>query len=79
MNRPDGSTVPGVRRTTRSTAGKHSNPLKLPKSVLQEACGMHIQGDDYSGFSSAINSLGQALGQTLGSILQETYLKQHRK
>ena len=77
----DGEEEPPVlRRSTRNTAGKHSNPHRLPKSVLQETLkGMRRDGHEvsYTEFSDAISSLGQSLGQslsqTLGSFLQESF------
>jgi hypothetical protein len=71
-----------LRRSTRSTAGKHSNPHRLPKSVLQESLkGFRHESQDvsYMEFAEAISNLGhslsQTLSQTLGTFLQESYSK----
>ena len=55
-----------VRRSKRSTAGKHPNPLRLPRSVLQK------QDVSFDQFTQAISNLGTSLAQ----VVQDTYLKQ---
>ena len=58
----------GLRRSTRVTAGKHSNIHKLPKSVLsQSQTSQHPKTKpSYTEFSNAILNLGK--------LLQESYL-----
>jgi hypothetical protein len=72
-----------IRRTTRKTAGKHSNPHNLPKSVLQQST-YQEQSASYSDFAMAVNKLGetlsnsisQNLGSALGKLLQEGFKPQ---
>ena len=52
------------RRSTRSTAGKHSNPHHLPKSAIRTQTVMK-SNHDFQELSDAIANLGAALGSTL--------------
>jgi hypothetical protein len=57
---------PTQRRTTRATAGKHSNPNRLPKSVLQQGVEAVVEdAPSFEDFGKAIASLGASLGQVL--------------
>ena len=67
------------RKSKRHTAGKHSNPHRLPKSALSEeqhrdrVPASHSTG--YTEYSQAILNLGQNLSRDLGKLLQESYIK----
>jgi hypothetical protein len=67
-------TAPERRYPKRATAGRHSNPHNLPKSVLQEsASAFEEQKPNFEDFAKAISILGEKLGQSLGTILKESY------
>jgi hypothetical protein len=52
-----------IRKSTRTTAGKHSNPHREPRSAIQEE---HIaQGIPFTEYSSAILQLGECLSSKL--------------
>ena len=67
----------GLRRSKRKTAGKHSNPHKLPKSVNQ-----NLQVVSFDTFAMSIQklseSLSTSLSTTLGNVLKESYLVQKK-
>jgi hypothetical protein len=55
-----------LRRSSRTTAGKHSNPYRMPKSALDQ--GIIVTGNTgptFEDFSRAIANLGTSLGQVL--------------
>lgn len=64
------------RRSNRTTKGKHTNPFKLPKSVLKSETSSQSQvantresakKQNFEEFSNAVAKLGETLGQTLRS------------
>ena len=75
-----------LRRSRRTTAGKHSNPhhmptsatldtvLSQPLSTAQNASVAHLT----EAISQLGSSLAQGLGHSLGQILQETWAKQEQ-
>ena len=76
------------RRTTRVTAGVHSNPYKLPKSAIQSEISIACPScDNFSNFSQGIaalgsgmgeslgKSLGKSLGESLGNVLKDCWLQ----
>jgi aconitase B len=52
-----------VRRTTRPTAGRHPNPLNLPRSVALRHvdAGVVVPSMDFRDLSEAVVGLGQVL------------------
>ena len=86
-----GLSGPELRRTTRSTAGHHSNPYHLPKSAVRShevslggsswsKCAQH--SESFTALSEAVaslgTSLGNSLGKSLGLVLQETFLDTYK-
>ena len=59
------SPTPALRRSKRKTAGKHSNPHRLPRSTIQQTLTARSGQIDYEQLSSAVNSLGETLGKLL--------------
>ncbi|MCG7878772.1 MAG: DDE-type integrase/transposase/recombinase, partial [Candidatus Thiodiazotropha endolucinida] len=64
------------RRSNRTAKGKHTNPFKLPKSVLKSETSSQSQvantresakKQNFEEFSNAVAKLGETLGQTLRS------------
>jgi ribosomal protein S21 len=66
-----------IRRSLRKTAGKHSNPHRLPKSVTN-----NMQVVTFDTFASSIQKLSESLSTTLsatlGNVLKESYLVQKK-
>ena len=59
-----------LRRSTRKTAGKHSNPFNLPVSAVKES--VSVKSDvSYADFSKAVNDLGATMVSNLGALLQK--------
>lgn len=60
-----------LRRSTRHTKGKHSNPHNLPKSVQEQNTIAQLRNDskngsaDFEAFGKAVSLLGETLGRTL--------------
>ena len=65
-----------LRRTSRTTAGKHSNPYHLPKSVLESTS--VTAGTNFQDFGHAVALLGESLGNTLGKTLQVGWMNMHQ-
>lgn len=64
------------RRSGRQTAGKHSNPFHLPKSVLasnQEVRASPTDVKDFRELSDAIANLGASLGSSLSATLSQSW------
>ena len=55
-----------LRRSSRTTAGKHSNVHHLPKSAVSES-------QHFESFASAITELGATLSKNLGKILSDRF------
>ena len=66
------------RRSKRSTAGKHSNPHNLPRSVLvsNQQVNSNVQGD-FRELSDAIANLGASLGSSLSATLSQSWSNLH--
>jgi hypothetical protein len=66
-----------VRKSKRTNAGKHSNPINLPKSVAVSKADVRGKLDQvkFEQLGEAIAALGTSLGQSLGQTLQEGWLK----
>ena len=59
-----------LRRSQRSTAGKHQNPHRLPQSVLKQS--VYVEEDvSYDKFTKAVNSLGESMVKSLGKLLKD--------
>ena len=62
---------PQLRRSTRRNKGVHSNPHRLPKSVLQQSGTCSDKTVGFDRLALAVRDLGE----TLGKILSDSYLK----
>ncbi|KAK3102220.1 hypothetical protein FSP39_009707 [Pinctada imbricata] len=60
------------RKTTRSTAGKHSNPHNLPRSAIRTQTLMNDQ-NSFKKLSEAVANLGATLGNSLGATLSQAW------
>lgn len=73
---PDETEESRPRRSGRQTAGKHSNPFHLPKSVLasnQEVRASPTDVKDFRELSDAIANLGASLGSSLSATLSQSW------
>lgn len=66
-------TVP-LKRSTRSTKGKHSNPHNLPRSACKNVLSTSLKSKEptYQDFSKAVTSLGSGLAKSLGKVLRDS-------
>ena len=69
------------RRSKRATAGKHSNPHKLPKSAIasnQQITAQQSGTGNFKELSDAIANLGASLGTSLSATLSQTWSNSQR-
>ena len=62
-----------VRRSTRKTAGKHSNPHRLTKPAIQKTTSCKLSKTDFKSLADAVQSSGSSLSVSLSKELLEAY------